>query len=463
MSTLFALLTFGCCVAIPVLLIIFIIKAIRKKPKRKLGFAMLGCFIGAIVFGILFGVTDPTTNCEHEYAVIEEIAAECGKEGYTKSECTKCKHVITEPIPALEHEWEDATCEKPKTCKLCGITEGEKSGHKWVEATCQTPKTCEICKATEGSTAGHEWTDATCTEPKTCSICGETEGTPLSENGEHSWTDATCKEPKTCSVCGETEGKPLDHTLGEWEVTEEATVETQGTRVQKCTVCGDVINTEKFDSPYKVIAEKLDEVVTGHGGKTTNVGVFPQEGSDTATVTAGLYCENSEEKVYEILNDIQEELSKLEIKSECVFVVADITKGDDAPALATAVILADGSVSVTSLSTEFKTKHNEWISGQFSAWDGSHKVLKDLIVKNLNDEKSFKHIETTYRDIATETDMNEVNKVLKNAGYSNRVEVGDLFIVTQFSAKNAFNATIKNTAYGIASYKNDTVTLIAIE
>ncbi|MDO5446001.1 MAG: hypothetical protein Q4F31_10325 [Eubacteriales bacterium] len=56
-----------------------------------------------------------------------------------------------------------------------------------------------------GKVHTHSWTEATCTEPKTCTICGETEGNSLG----HQWTEATFKLPKTCTVCGETEGNPL--------------------------------------------------------------------------------------------------------------------------------------------------------------------------------------------------------------------------------------------------------------
>ena len=52
----------------------------------------------------------------------------------------------------------------------------------------------------------HEWVDATCEAPKTCSLCGITEGEPLS----HSWTEATYESPKTCFSCGATEGDPLE-------------------------------------------------------------------------------------------------------------------------------------------------------------------------------------------------------------------------------------------------------------
>ncbi len=105
------------------------------------------------------------------------------------------------------HEWADASCTTPKTCKECSETEGEPLGHSWKDATCTSPKTCSRCNATEGEALGHEWTDATCTDAKTCSRCGATEGDPLG----HEWVEATCTEPKTCSRCGLTEGEALGH------------------------------------------------------------------------------------------------------------------------------------------------------------------------------------------------------------------------------------------------------------
>ena len=49
------------------------------------------------------------------------------------------------------HEWEEANCIAPKTCKLCQETEGEKNDiHQWEEATTEAPKTCAICSKTEG-------------------------------------------------------------------------------------------------------------------------------------------------------------------------------------------------------------------------------------------------------------------------------------------------------------------------
>ena len=51
----------------------------------------------------------------------------------------------------------------------------------------------------------HTWTDATCTEPRTCAICGATEGEALG----HLMLPATTEAPATCSRCGFTEGEPL--------------------------------------------------------------------------------------------------------------------------------------------------------------------------------------------------------------------------------------------------------------
>lgn len=105
----------------------------------------------------------------------------------------------------------------------------------------------------------------------------------------------------------------------------------------------------------------------------------------------------------------------------------------------------------------------KWIDSQFSFWDGSHNDLEKLIKDVLNDEKSYKHIETSYIDITDETKLAVVNETLSIVGNKNRAEIGDLLIIVEFSAKNAFNATIKNTAYGIASYANNTISLVAIE
>lgn len=80
----------------------------------------------------------------------------------------------------LSHEWQEATCEAPKTCAKCGETEGEALGHVWQEATCEAPKTCSVCAATEGEKLAHEMTWAPVMNDYslmtgTCALCGAAE------------------------------------------------------------------------------------------------------------------------------------------------------------------------------------------------------------------------------------------------------------------------------------------------
>lgn len=78
-----------------------------------------------------------------------------------------------------EHVWQDATCTAPKTCTVCGKTEGETLPHTWEDATCAAPKTCSVCKETEGEALPHTWREANFQAPQTCTVCGATEGDVL--------------------------------------------------------------------------------------------------------------------------------------------------------------------------------------------------------------------------------------------------------------------------------------------
>ena len=142
-----------------------------------------------------------------------------------------------------KHEFVDATCSSPKTCSVCGETEGEALPHTWVDATCTAPKTCSVCALTEGDPLGHTWQPATCSAPKTCSVCSATEG----EVADHVWQAATCSAPKTCSVCQKTEGDVAAH---QWQ---EATTEAPKT----CAVCQKTSGSKlKTDARFTTAATK---------------------------------------------------------------------------------------------------------------------------------------------------------------------------------------------------------------
>lgn len=132
-------------------------------------------------------------GCKHEWQ-----EADC----MNPKTCTLCGETQGE---ALGHDWKKATCTEPRTCLSCGQTKGESLGHTWEKATCTTAKVCSVCAATEGEPLGHTWVEATCTTPKTCSVCSFIESAALG----HSWTEATYSAPETCSLCGLTQGEPL--------------------------------------------------------------------------------------------------------------------------------------------------------------------------------------------------------------------------------------------------------------
>ena len=90
--------------------------------------------------------------------------------------------IVTLNACGCEHEWANSTCEAPKTCKLCGDTEGELGEHNFEEANCVTPKKCKVCGTTEGEALGHAYSTPDCVTPKMCSICGTVEGTALGHN-----------------------------------------------------------------------------------------------------------------------------------------------------------------------------------------------------------------------------------------------------------------------------------------
>ena len=207
--------------------------------------------MGMDIVTVAQSVTGEWRSITYKSIELERIFTEhdCQTDGHVMKEATctapKTCYVcgITEGEPA-DHTWKDASCTEPKTCSVCGATEGEPAGHTWKDATCTEPKTCSVCGATEGEAVGHAWNDATCLVPKTCSVCGATEGglgNHVDANADykcdnceanlctdHTWKDATCTESKICTTCGATEGEPAGHSWAD------ATCTTPKT----CSVCG---------------------------------------------------------------------------------------------------------------------------------------------------------------------------------------------------------------------------------
>jgi hypothetical protein len=97
------------------------------------------------------------------------------------------------------------------TCNECG--EERTVTHTWNDATCLTPKTCKVCGVTDGVALGHTPNDDdnNCSIALNCGVCGE----QIKAAGEHTSAkdDGNCKTEQKCTVCGITtvEAKS-DHT-----------------------------------------------------------------------------------------------------------------------------------------------------------------------------------------------------------------------------------------------------------
>lgn len=99
-----------------------------------------------------------------------------------------------------------------------------------------------------------------------------------------------------------------------------------------------------------------------------------------------------------------------------------------------AEVLGWAKSEITANGGKFRAPHYnlDSLPGQFSVWDGSHRNLEKLIKKGMNDEDSYKHIETLY------------NLILSGPG------APYVKLATTFSGKNAFGATVKNTVHAKA-------------
>ncbi len=128
----------------------------------------------------------------HAYTSAVTKAPTCTAEGVKTYTCSACGDSYTEAIPALEHSWNAATCTAPKTCAVCGATEGVALGHTY---TYPCDSSCDVCDATRD--ASHDWADATCTQPRICRVCGSEDGEALG----HTYDNACDAD---CNICGTT-------------------------------------------------------------------------------------------------------------------------------------------------------------------------------------------------------------------------------------------------------------------
>lgn len=151
----------------------------------------------------------------------------------------------------------DATCtevgkEAYYHCNVCGKNYEDAQGVKEIS---------EITVWGNISELGHDWAEATCTTPKTCKRdnCGITEGNTLGHTASN-WMFDKDNHWKVCTV---TEcGIKLDSAVHdfEWKIDKEATETESGSKYEACKVCGYKMDTVEIPATGVVTDQEEDEV-----------------------------------------------------------------------------------------------------------------------------------------------------------------------------------------------------------
>ncbi len=105
-----------------------------KMKNRSLANALYLLMVILCVIGLTACGKDD--KCAHQFGDCSTtINATCTEAGSQERKCSACGETETSKIDALGHDWNEATCSAPKTCKVCSATEGAASAHAYtVEA-----------------------------------------------------------------------------------------------------------------------------------------------------------------------------------------------------------------------------------------------------------------------------------------------------------------------------------------
>ena len=156
----------------------------------------------------------------HTFAEKSKVEPTCTAVGELTEACSVCGFEKKSEIPMVAHDYADATCTAPKTCKNCPTTEGEALGHdekyEVIDPTCTeagyTAITCSRCDYTStkdpvdalGHDEQYEVVPPTCTEAGitniTCTRCDYTSTKdPTDALGHDEQYDVV---PPTCTEAG---------------------------------------------------------------------------------------------------------------------------------------------------------------------------------------------------------------------------------------------------------------------
>ncbi|MBR2954038.1 MAG: dockerin type I repeat-containing protein [Clostridia bacterium] len=186
---------------------------------------------------------------------------QCAADGVKTYTCTVCKATKTEVIPATHTLPEKAKtfddAQHIYTCEVAGCGYSVKANHKFVvvvgeKSVCDDSValtiTCEDCDyKLETKATQHDLGDVKVVNGKHEQVCKNCEKTFVTD---HDWGEGKVTLAPTCfkegvktftCACGQTKTEAIamvEHTMGEWEVTKEATYTEKGEKVRVCTAKG---------------------------------------------------------------------------------------------------------------------------------------------------------------------------------------------------------------------------------
>jgi len=98
----------------------------------------------AVIF-TLSACSKENKNHVHKYGKWTTVkAATCTTKGTQEQACS-CGDKKTKDIELISHDFSDATCTAPKTCRMCGVTEGQALGHTYNPSSNCEDVICSIC------------------------------------------------------------------------------------------------------------------------------------------------------------------------------------------------------------------------------------------------------------------------------------------------------------------------------
>ena len=346
----------------------------------------------------------------------ETVAPTCTADGEERRDCANCDHYETRAKAKLghdevAHEAQAPTCteigwDAYVTCSRCDYTtkvEKAALGHTWTDATCTAPKTCSVCGATEGEANGHTveaipGKDATCeetglTEGSKCSVCGTVlvAQEEIAANG-HSFTNYESDNNATCTAdgtktahcdngCGETdtitdEGSKLDHTASK--------VDFNATHHWSACVCGQAMGEEVAHDMFEGKCKGCDHTV---GQQTVTFDSTAQGYENAQAITSATTADGK--VVFTFAKNDGSTDPAYYTSGTAIRVYAKGTMTVEAPAPITKIVLTFGSSD--------KTNEITVDAGSYSAgtWTGSANSVT-FTVGGSSGHRRIKTITVTY-------------------------------------------------------------------